>query len=107
MGFACVGGAACRPPIVIFSCQCFGQKDEPPVVCDRGADPDRTGVIPVSGSIAVLATVRGDRCGGCFEIGDSGWGGGMMGGPQELRGFQKHFDDVFVAVIAGGDPWVV
>lgn len=106
VGFASVGCGPCGPPVVIFIYKCFGQKDKPPVVCDGGADPDRAGMVPMRGFITVLATSATLGNWGRFYI-RNGRGRSVMRSPEELGGLQEHLDDVFVAVIAGGNPRVV
>ena len=63
-------------------------------------------MIPVRGLVTVLTATRGDRGGGGFDI-RNGCGRDVMRSPEELGRLKEHFDDMFVAVIAGGNPRVI
>ena len=67
-------------------------------------------MIPVCGSVTVLATARGGRGGRGFEVrygGAGGCGRDVMRSPEKLGRFEEHLDDMFIAMVAGGNPRVV
>jgi hypothetical protein len=67
-------------------------------------------MVPVRGPVAVLATTRSNRGGGGLEVRYGfvgGRGGDVVCRPEELGCLEEHLDDVFIAVIAGGNPRVV
>ena len=61
-------------------------------------------MVPVCGGVAVTAAA--ERRGGGFEVRNAAFGRNMLSRPQQLRGFQQHLDDMFVAVRLGGSDGV-
>lgn len=93
MDFTCVGGSG-GIPIVILLCQSRGQRTEPQVVRQRGADPYGTRMILVCRAIALAAAVRRGRIRQIKAISPCD----VLSCPEELCRFQQHFYNVAVAV---------
>ncbi len=100
MGLTGMGSTPQGVAVVIFLCQRRGEITEPLVVRRRLADPARARMILVGGLIAMDTGLRRRR--GIYVrrraiVED------ILSRPEELRRFEKHLDDVFVAVPLGGD----
>lgn len=94
-----------RIPVVILDSKGGGEGTEPPVVPDRSAGPDGTGVIAMRGLVARLPGLglgchSEIRAATCFRVTN------VLGSPKQLNGFEEHLDDMAVAVRLGCGCWI-
>ncbi len=103
MGLTGMCPATLRIAMVVLFHERIGEITEPLIVRGRFPYPARTGVILMSGLIAMDTGLRRRRGihvrRGAISVKH------VLSGPQKLRGFEDHLDHVLVAMRLGGEGW--